>query len=294
MTHFDLNHAQLVARIDNLVCNIIKHHSSLTTDQITCELNCLYEAFCSVYDDDRYRYTPTVEWFLASCFVVSGQYSQREFVWDKKATMEFIKLITQYANNYLKLTHDFALQEQRNSKSLHDYISHFLNKYARVLIVRVDLKIQVIHAQQVDVDLFHKYLQELLREIGYKRGCFEHLRGYTWAIEQGSDTGGLHCHLLLIYNGDKRQNDWWLADEVGKLWKSITNGLGIYYNCNTNDSKRSYANKGLLGVGMIRKDDSIAVNNAINTALYLTRPCKFGQRLKLHPNNMRSFGKGQL
>jgi hypothetical protein len=49
---------------------------------------------------------------------------------------------------------------------------------------------------------------------------FHGLQGYAWALEQGADKG-YHCHLLLIYDPSKRQNDWYLADQVWQMWNRL-------------------------------------------------------------------------
>lgn len=195
-------------------------------------------------------------------------------------------------NEYATAKTKFAFQEQRNSQSLFEYMSYFLHEYPRLLIVRVDLKIKSEFAHTVSIDSFNDFMNDLRDDIGRKRGCFKHLRGHAWAIEQGVDAGGLHCHLSLLYNGDKRWKDWYLADAVGKHWVEITEGRGWYFNCNTPKQKKEYERQGTLGIGMIHMNDVTEVNNAINAALYLTRPDKYEQRVKAWLPNMRTFGRG--
>ncbi len=128
--------------------------------------------------------------------------------------------------------------------------------------------------------------------ISNKKTCFEHLQGNAWALEQGYENGGLHCHLLLIYDGSERQNDYHLAKEVGEKWKSITEGTGAYYNYHDAESKQRYDRNGKLGIGMIHRDNPQEVENAVCTALYLTKPEKVGQHLKVWLPSMRTFGHG--
>ena len=128
--------------------------------------------------------------------------------------------------------------------------------------------------------------------ISNKKTCFEHLQGYAWALEQGGIEGGLHCHLLLIYDGSERQNDWYLAKEVGEKWKMMTGGLGEYYNYHDAETKQKYEQNGKLGIGMIHRDNPREVENAVTSALYLTKPSKHEQQLKLWVPNMRTFGHG--
>jgi hypothetical protein len=294
MKHLSLNHTQVVARVDKLVVGIINSKVSIDVDEVSNQLEMYYERMLNFYDTDTYQYTETIEWFLTSTFLACGQYYPYEVDWSYEITFNFIKVLTDLSYRYPDIVHDFAVQERRNSKSLYEYVSYFLKKYSRVLIVRVDLKIQAQFFDQVDIETFHGYMEKLTAEIARKRGCFENLRGHAWAIEQGGVGGGLHSHLLLIYNGDKRWKDWSIAEDVGVFWLKITDGIGEHENLHFKNKKDKYREKGELGIGMIHKDNATEVKNALYTALYLTRPNKFDQRLKVWMPKMHSFGKGVI
>ena len=303
------NHDTIVAKVDKLVSDILNPKSVISIQQVSEQLNIYYQPMTSIYDN-QLEYTNSIEWFMVSCCIACGNYNPNEVFWNKDTTQRFLNALACYRDKFNTAITYFAFQEQRNSQSLKKYISCFLEGYARVLIVRVDIKIKAELAHLVDVETFQGFMNQLMetiqrdREIEKKRkagkvttkdkGCFEDLRGYAWAIEQGVDNGGLHCHLLLIYNGDKRQKDWFLGDAVGKKWAKITDGLGSYYNCNTSTHKRAYEQQGTLGIGMIHKNNAVEVKNAINAALYLTRPDKYEQRLKAWMPSMRSFGRGTI
>lgn len=307
MSTYPLRHDYVVTRVDELVNNILSPNTRISIQQISKQLNLYYQPMTLFYNDEL-KYTASIEWFIGSCYLVCGKYNPSEVVWDEAMTTDFLHVLRLYQPEFAKATSYFAFQEQRNSNSLYRYMSHYLNEYARVLIVRVDLKIKQEYSNLVDVETFNNYMNQLMikvqrgREKEKKRkagklantskGCFEDLRGYAWAIEQGVENGGLHCHLLLIYNGDKRQCDWFLGESVGKEWIAITEGTGWYNNGNTTDCKRYYELQGKLGIGMIRGDQPLEFKNAINTALYLTRPEKYEQRLKAWTPNMRTFGHG--
>lgn len=309
-----LGHDYVVAKVDKLVTDILSPNIRITIQQISEQLSLYYQPMTSLYNNEL-EYTDSIRWFIGSCYLVCGKCYPSEVVWDEAMTKNFIYALSSYQHEFAIAVSDFAFQEQRNSQSLQQYMNHYLSKYSRVLIVRVDLKIKIESAHLVGVETFSYFMDQLMdkiqrdrekakkrekkerqniKVINKEKECFEGLRGYAWAIEQGVETGGLHCHLLLIYNGDKRKADWFLADSVGKRWVEITNGLGSYYNCHTNEYKRSYERKGMLGIGMIHKDKSLEVNNTMRAALYLTRPDKFEQRLKAWLPNMRSFGRGTI
>ena len=291
MTISKLTHEAVVAKVDKLVNDILTPYTRISIQQISEQLNTYYQPMTLLFDDEL-EYTNSIKWFIGSGYLVCGNCYPNEMFWDEAMTQEFVRALVFYRDKFNTAITDFAFQEQRNSKSLSNYMNYFLDNYARLLIVRVDLKIKAKFAHTVSIEAFDEFMNDLRDEIGRKRGCFEHLRGHAWAIEQGVDTGGLHCHLLLIYNGDKRQKDWFLGDAVGKKWVEITEGLGSYYNCNTSTHKRAYEKQGTLGIGMIHKNNAVEVKNAINAAQYLTRPEKYEQRIKAWLPNMRSFGRG--
>lgn len=288
-----LGHDYVVAKVDKLVSDILTPNIQISNQQISQQLNSYYELMALNFDDELV-YANSIKWFMGSCYLVCGNNYPNEVIWNEGMTQNFLTALGFYHTEFAAARTDFAFQEQRNSQSLLEYIKYFLDKYARLLIVRVDLKIKSEFANKVSVDAFNNFMTDLRDDLGRKRGCFKHLRGYAWAIEQGVDNGGIHCHLLLLYNGDKRQQDWFLGDVVGKHWVEITEGLGSYFNCNTIEQKRMYERLGILGIGRIHGNNNLEVKNAINAALYLTRPEKYEQRLKAWLPNMRSFGRGTI
>lgn len=291
MTIRYLGHDYVVAQIDKLVCAILNRKARISINQISEQLNIYYEAM-ALLSDDELIYCNTINWFMGSCYLVCGNDYPNEFIWDRANTERFVTALSSYQYEFTTDIDNFAYQERRNGRSLSPYINYFLNEYSRVLIVRVDIKIKAEFAHLVTIKNFYDFKVDFNDKVGRKRGCFEHLRGHAWAIEQGVETGGLHCHLLLIYNGDKRQNDWFLGDAVGKCWVEITEGLGYYYNCNTKQHKASYKRKGTLGIGRIHKDNPVEVESALDAGMYLVRPEKYEQRLKAWLPGMHSFGHG--
>ena len=158
----------------------------------------------------------------------------------------------------------------------------------------LDLKYATETSHLVTIDRLNADMKKIRELISNKKTCFEHLQGYAWALEQGGKNGGLHCHLLLIYNGSERQKDSYLGKAVGEKWQSITGGLGTYYNWNTLENKGDFKKQGLLGIGMIHRDNPLEVENAVRVASYLTKIDKCEQQLKLWLPGMRTFGQSQF
>ncbi|MGH1401780.1 MAG: YagK/YfjJ domain-containing protein [Acinetobacter tandoii] len=187
--------------------------------------------------------------------------------------------------------HKFKYQERKNQIELEDYLNKILNHYARLVFVRVDLGIIQEHQANWDVEDFRRALKILRNRMSNKDTYFHGLQGYVWAFEQGAKKG-YHCHLLLIYDGNKRESDEWLGEEVGLYWqKSITNNQGSYYNCNRKENKEKFEVNGLLGLGRIHRNQPKQVENAFRVGMYLVNPNKVDQRLRAKTSpNMKSFG----
>ena len=191
--------------------------------------------------------------------------------------------------------HKFKYQERKNQIKLEGYLNKILNHYSRLLFVRVDVGIIQEHQVNWDVEDFHRALEILRNRMSNKDTCFHGLQGCVWAFEQGVKKG-YHCHLLLIYDGNKRDGDEWLGEEVGLYWqKCITTNQGSYYNCNRKENKEKFEVNGLLGIGMIHRNQPKQVENAFRAGMYLVNPKKVEQRLRAKTSpNMRTFGISQF
>ncbi|WP_000485066.1 inovirus-type Gp2 protein [Acinetobacter baumannii] len=189
---------------------------------------------------------------------------------------------------------DFKRREECNAKKLEGYLNQLLTHYSRLLFVRVDLSILQEYQDNWDIENFSMALAILRNRIANQDGCFSDLQGYAWALEQGVKKG-YHCHLLLIYDGNEHKEDSALAKMVGQYWEVITMNQGTSYNCNRKENIRKFEINGMLGIGMIHRDQPLQVNNAIRTAMYLANPDKKGQHMRVKTSpQMKTFGIGQF
>ncbi|MCM1958201.1 inovirus Gp2 family protein [Acinetobacter modestus] len=186
----------------------------------------------------------------------------------------------------------FKLQEQRNTNSLFQYLTKLTQHYSKLLFVRVDLGIKYDYQTEIGIEEFNAFIRRVLKRVHDQDTCFKDLQGYAWAIEQG-EKKGYHCHLLLIYDGHKHQNDFGLASMVGECWKEITEDQGYFFTSNAPEYKNQLEQKGVLGIGMIHRNNPKQVLNAINAAMYLVNPEKDRQYLRAWVKSMRTFGRGQ-
>ena len=113
-----------------------------------------------------------------------------------------------------------------------------------------------------------------------------------WRLEQG-ETKGYHIHTVYYFKGSEHQSDWYMAQQIGRLWEHVTQGLGTFHSCNTSAEKDKYDQLGMLGVGMIHRNDRVACENSINAVGYLADSEKEDQYLRMKPNGKRTFATGQ-
>lgn len=285
-----LNPHQVIAIVDQLVSTVFNSNSKVS--QITDALNECYAHFMSIYDDSL-NYTFSISAFLSVTQSLVGNCYPEQVIWTDTLTVGFIDQLVSFYPHYQLDRANHAQQEIKSSHSLQTYLQQLITHHKRLLFVRVDLKYLDSAQSDLTIKEFHEHMRRLTQRISNQKSCFRGLQGYSWALEQGYENGSLHCHLLLIYDGAKHQNGWYLAKEVGDKWKEITHGQGSYFNCHDTKYASYYEASGTLGIGMIHRDHDWEVSNALRTASYLTCPTKYDQRLKVLLPNMRTFGHGQ-
>ena len=289
MPYSHLNQPLVVANVHSLVTDILAN--TISFNETMDKLNGLYYPFMNHLNTELFYTQPVLAFFSSTQAIVGDTYPEN-LIWDHDKTKRFINILSCYKNDIENERQAFIYQESYNKRELKNYVHSLINHYSRLLFIRIDLKYVKETSHHVSIEDFDCHMRKFRDLIGNKKTCFEHLQGYAWALEQGGIEGGLHCHLLLIYDGSERQNDWYLAKEVGEKWKMMTGGLGEYYNYHDTETKQKYEKNGKLGIGMIYRDNAKKVENAVTSALYLTKPSKHEQQLKLWVPNMRTFGHG--
>lgn len=290
MSHSLTSQPYLFSEVDKIVRQVLFGRTNF--NEVINRLNKFYCSFMNAFESDL-LYSRSIYAFISSTSMAVGDSYPSEVIWDHNKVQRFAGTLSFYKKEIVNEDSAWRYQEGVNRRSLSIYINSLIKHYARLLFVRVDLKYSKESRQLVTLDDFHDHMTKLRNLISNKKTCFKHLQGYAWALEQGYKNGGLHCHLLLIYDGASQDNDWYLAEEVKKKWLAITEGLGYAHNCNNAKSKKKHELKGTLGVGMIHRNDPQQVANANKTALYLTKPSKKGQHLKVMLPSMRTFGHGE-
>lgn len=288
------NESNLCIAIEDFVYSVC--FEQMSEQQFKRSLSTLYEAFQHFYSA-QLQYTVSIQYFIQCKYWIdhflNGQPISHILNFNTQQVQTLCCVLYQYQNDYWNEHARFIQQEQQNRNSLHQYLTKLITHYSELLFVRVDLG--YLKEQQVYIGIqdVQQHMDILRSRIANQDGCFMGLRGYAWALEQGTEKG-YHCHLLLIYDPSKRQNDWYLADQVWQMWNSITGNIGVHFNCNTTEHKQKFMRNDRLGVGPIQCSNSVEVTNALNAAMYLVNPEKYAQHLRAKIPYMRSFGTGQF
>ena len=294
MLQYDFSHQAVVMMAVNNFVDYQLNDGFNQTDFIV-HLCVLIPAF-QVFDQEGSEYSTSIDAFkniVQSVETRRGDVGIEEYLM-QLSSKEISNLQTQLRNHrslHLAEIRLFRQQEKDNQDSFLEYVQRILNDHYKVLVVRVDLGYLKASMSNITVQDFYSHIESLRNLLKDKNGCFKHLLGYGLALEQGT-TKGYHAHLMLIYNGSERCQDWYLANEVIQKWQEITQGLGYGLNNNTPEKKKQYADRGLLGIGMIHRNQPLEMQNALNVASYLTQPEKFMQRMLIKPLGKRTFFKG--
>ncbi|WP_273973642.1 YagK/YfjJ domain-containing protein [Serratia ureilytica] len=185
---------------------------------------------------------------------------------------------------------NFQRAASKNLKGALDYVDHLFERHARLLVVRVDLswRKDFVKNQTISTAMARQHRQH--RQRLFKRvkshPLFQHCLGYIWKLEYGQYKG-FHYHMCFFFDGSKVRGDITLARHIGELWeKEITNGQGLYFNCNAIAS--TYAQS---GIGDIHYTDQTKRAVLQKVIAYITK-VDTAVRLSL-PQGARTFGRGE-
>lgn len=294
MIYSPVNHSQLISNVDRLVRQIL--FGTINFQQIKSQLNEFYYSFMISLDPD-FRYSKPIQAFIESTNIIIGDTYAYNVFWDNEKTMQLINLLSSYEKMIKKDYSAWRYQSHQNSENLENNVRTLISNYSRLLFVRVDLKYIPDLSHHITIRDFDFHMKKLRDAIHNGDTCFTHLLGYAWSLEQGEENGGFHCHMLLIFDGSKHYKDSYLADQVGQKWRELTEGIGYCFIVNNKEYKGALAAGGRLGIGMIHRNNLQEVENAVDAALYLTRPDKRDgsyQRLKVSLPSMNTFGRSMI
>lgn len=211
---------------------------------------------------------------------------------DSVTTTEMLnKLVEDYRSAvtesaYKQAYNNYKRASVKNLKGVLNYIRYLQSRYARLLVLRVDLSWASEYKLDITAEAARKYRQRLFLNMK-KNPLFRHVLGTVWKLEYGPQRK-FHYHVLFFLNGKHAQQDANIARAFGEYWKkTITEGKGIYYNCNAH--KERYKK---CGLGKVQRDDTAAQEGLLEAVKYMTKidACA---RLVL-PGNARTFGRSEI
>ena len=209
----------------------------------------------------------------------------------KKLSFDYIQCrFDNYVKKHKRKLRDHRYSEGENTKQLIERMQAVSKRYARILVVRLDLMYKREYRHLIGIEDFDHDMRTLRQYIHNQDRIFDGLIEYAWALEQGADKG-YHCHLLLVYKGHEHNSGYGIAKRVNEIWQKITVQQGYYFNCHSVAYLRQFEKKGTLGIGMIKTKDVQQVENMLTTLKYLVRPEKEEQYLRVKVcRKMRTFG----
>ena len=149
------------------------------------------------------------------------------------------------------------MNESRNSKRMIEsttkYLNQLLENTSKIQAIRVDLGYRKEYAMEASLDDINKDLSHLLNNRRTKPSVFENMIGYIAKRERTEDKGP-HIHGLFFYDGHKVSKDAYKGDQIGNYWKNeITNGKGIFHNCNRDKEKYTDCALGMIDHTDVKK-----------------------------------------
>lgn len=197
---------------------------------------------------------------------------------------EFKARLANYHKNY-----------KDNRRSLRQYVDALFANHVRLLVIRLDLsyaKDEVVRQHNAlcqlegegfSVSAVINHRKQFINMVKERFG--NDLKGFCWKLEHGQDKG-YHYHVVLFLDANKSSHDVTIARSLGEMWKKdITNGDGLYFNCNANTE--NYRSK---AVGMIHENDESAKVGMDNIIDYLTKMDLYVKAFL--PDGSRTMGKG--
>lgn len=192
---------------------------------------------------------------------------------DKEIVLKVFERINAFADDLRKSIRSkvfktslesFYRTSSNNFRSIVDFYSKIMGSHSRVLSVRVDLSYRGGAIRSMpDLNDELLVLNDRDRFIHHLRKTFSSgLLGYVWKIEYGCQKG-FHIHFHALFNGSLHQQDVLIGKVLGEYWSSeITQGIGIYRNCNARKNDYHFLALGSLsrsnvhalkGLGMIAR-----------------------------------------
>lgn len=184
---------------------------------------------------------------------------------------------------YRRKKSDRRYQARDQESRITEYTDSVLDRYARTVVVRVNLYYHKASQARQRVEQVFDDLDRFVAE-RERNPIFKYETGYICAVEQGQDRG-YHIHAAFFFNGAEVYKDIYKARQIGGLWRLVTRGRGYFDSCNQDKDK--YQDR--LGIGVILRNDREIREHVRYAMHYLV---KDDQPLRLKPRGARCLRMG--
>ena len=281
-----MTEAQTLLAIENLMKKVMK--KTYHWQDLDSEMDHYAQPTESFFRSNR-EYSPLIQAYF------DLQSKRKDMIGDE---MFYRRAVFQKFQSDLRVRHEefideFCENNQKNRKSLFKYFDGLIERHCKLLLVRVDLS--YLPGHDPSIERFTQDIKRIIKRVQDKDTIFKDQVGYAYRLEQGGESSGYHCHLLVIYNGSARWSDSYLAMRIGELWKEkITGGDGKFFSCHQLDYKLYHQQKDQWGLGLLKRTDLSKRSKAQKMLTYLADPEKADQYIRGPLLGMRQFRKGQL
>lgn len=281
-----MNEAQDLLEIENLMKKVIQ--KMYHWQDLDSELD-FYNQNIKLFFEPHKQYSPLIQaYFDLQSKRVNGVGD--ELFYRRPVFQRFQANLRECHEEFID---EFCENNKKNKKSLFKYFDGLAEKHCKLLLVRVDLS--YLPGHDPSIERFTQDIKRMIKRVQDKDTIFKDQVGYAYRLEQGGESSGYHCHLLVIYNGSVRWSHGYLAMRIGELWKEkITGGDGKFFSCHQTDYKQDLQQKGQWGLGLFERRDLIKRSKVEKMLNYLADPTKDDQYIRCPLLGMRQFRKGQL
>lgn len=183
-------------------------------------------------------------------------------------------------------TYAFIKGAEKNAASLRKYVNALFKRYARLLVIRVDLSYLKEFRDNISVEEVFTHRKILFEDL--RKGVLaKSWAGSASRLEYGPETG-FHWHLVVFLNGAVVHSDSFYGLQIIGEWSRVTANRGRGFNCNQKAGAGGYR---FCGIGMVDHADEEKRANLNKALAYLT---KSERLVKLRLKNRRTFFRGIL
>ncbi|MBW1245588.1 inovirus-type Gp2 protein [Pseudomonas tolaasii] len=305
-----LSQSDIAIRIEQLVKVIEQHdipafrfsfprsgHEKILPTRLSRYFDDIQQMIDLFDERSRYRYSEHLQAFWEACQHIGLERSpdgpvclneERTAYLDHHACMNLLVVRIRELTReqwYRRQSSDRRYQARNQESRVTEYTDSVLDRYARTVVVRVNLYYYKASQARQRVEQVFDDLGRLIAE-RERNPIFKYETGYICAVEQGQNRG-YHIHAAFFFNGAEVCKDIYKARQIGELWGRLTHGQGHFDSCNQDKGK--YGER--LGVGVIYRNDREVRAHVHYAMHYLV---KDDQQLRLRPAGARCLRVGQL